>query len=238
MRQPQTNIFGPALYHSDIAYLPKPLSSDSTHHSNYVSAALYSSSGAEPTNDDDEITRGELTIGQGFTFGHFNVAYDVFGALGGYNNYTDPSDSYSFSSKFFGAGGGRFSADAFITSGRVDIRFIGFEMAYSHEFGDYAIYRKEVNGPYIYTNKRTDITTLGEASEVIWHSSDPDVQFGLRLFVGRTLGDNDYRYQNTFLTYYSSGPAGSLAYFMQVHRYFFVGEINNNGGQLRVGLRF
>lgn len=233
------NLYGPALYRSDIAYLPKPLSSDSSHHANYVSAALYSSSGAEPTNDNDELTRGELSIGQGFTFSHFNVGYSVFGTLGDYNNYTDPSGpSASFSSKFFGAAGGRFSTDAFVTLGRVDIRLIGFEMAYSHEFGDYAVYRKEVNTPNIYTNNRTDLLTLGGTSEVIWHSSDPNIQFGLRLFIGNTLGNDKYYYPNTILTYYNDGIGASLAYFMQIHRYFFVGELNNTGGQLRLGLRF
>jgi hypothetical protein len=232
------NLYGPALYRSDLAYLPKPLSSDSSHHANYVSAAIYSGSGAGPSNDDDVLTRGELNIGQGFTFSHFNVGYGVFGTLGDYSNYTDPSGSSSFSSKFFGAAGGRFSADAFVTLGRVDIRFIGFEIAYSHEFGDYAVYRKEVDVPYTYTNKRTDLTTLGGTSEVIWHSSDPNIQFGLRLFMGNTLGDYAYHYQNMTFTYYNNGVSGSLAYFMQIHRYFFVGELNNNGGQLRFGLRF
>src|ERR1700761_3241845 len=159
-KTPLTNQYGSALYQNDIAYMPKPLSSDSSHHASYVSAALFESNGADPTNSNDEITRGELTFGQGFTLPNFNAAYSVFGTFGSYSDMTNggANDRFYFNNKSFGAYGGRFSVNTFISSGNVDIRFIGFEMAYSHEFGQYASYRKSVtDSAYFYTNPRTTL---------------------------------------------------------------------------------
>ena len=222
--------------------MPKPLSSDSSHHASYVSAALFESNGADPTNSNDEITRGELTFGQGFTLPNFNAAYSVFGTFGSYSDMTNggANDRFYFNNKSFGAYGGRFSVNTFISSGNVDIRFIGFEMAYSHEFGQYASYRKSVtDSAYFYTNPRTTLVTLGGTSEVVWHNHDPGIQFGFRVFFGRSLGNNRYLNQGAIAPYYGSYVnTSSLAYFMQIHRYFFVGEANSSGGQLRFGLRF
>jgi len=241
-KTPRTNQYGPALYQSDIAYMPKPLSSDSSHHANYISASLVEGNGADPTNYNDELARGELNFGQGFTSRNFNVAYDVFGTLGSYSNVTDlaTNDAHYFNNKFFGAYGGRFSVNTYITSGRVDIRFFGFEMAFSHEFGDYANYRKLVtDSPYFYTNRRTELLTLGGTSEVVWHSHDPAIQFGFRVFLGKSLGGNSYTNNGNLTPFYNGYfNTSSLAYFMQIHRYFFVGEVNATGGQFRFGLRF
>jgi hypothetical protein len=249
---PITNLYGPALYKNDVAYLPKPLSTDSSHHANYISASVSSTSGAEPNNSNDELTRGEINFGQGFTGKNCNIAYSVFGTAGSYDNMTNltTNDSHYFNSKFFGAVGGRFSANTYITSGRVDIRIIGFEMAYSREFGGYAAYRKSITDTAnFYTNNRTELVTIGGTSEVVWHSHDPKIQFGFRVFIGYTLGDNAYRNngatapftydpftQNNSASYIAQNS--SLAYFMQIHQYFFVAEVNSTGGQLRLGLRF
>lgn len=232
--------------------MPKPLSFDSSHHASYVSASITSGNGAEPNNSGDDVTRGELNFGQGFTGKNFNIAYNVFGTAGSYDNTTDATtnDSHYFNSKAFGAVGGRFSANTYITSGRVDIRIIGFEMAYSREFGAYANYRKSVTDTLnFYTNNRTQLVTIGGTSEVVWHSHDPKIQFGFRLFIGHTFGDNAYRNngaiapvsydpftQNNSAAYIAQNS--SLAYFMQIHQYFFVAEVNSTGGQLRLGLRF
>jgi hypothetical protein len=249
---PQLNSYGPALYKNDVAYLPKPLSTDSSHHASYISASVTSTSGANPYNSNDMLTRGEINFGQGFTGKNFNIAYSVFGTAGSYDNMTDltTNDTHYFNSKFFGAVGGRCSANTFITSGRVDIRIIGIEMAYSREFGGYATYRKSVTDTAnFYTNNRTELVTIGGTSEVVWHSHDPKIQFGFRVFIGYTLGDNSYRNngatapftydpftQNNSASYIAQNS--SLAYFMQIHQYFFVAEVNSTGGQLRLGLRF
>jgi len=239
---PQINLYGPAMYSSDISYQPKPMSSDSVHHANYASLSYFSLDAPNNNNNFDIVTVGQFNIGQGYTFDNFNLSYAAFGGMGGYSHQTnnDLSQSTHFSSKYFGDLGGRFSANAFVTSGRVDIRFIGFEVAYSHEFGDYANFRSQVNGqPDYFTDARTDLVTIGGSTEVIWHSSERPLQFGLRLFIGRTLGDNTYRNPGTPATvYYQQNDIGSLAYFMQLKKVFFVGELHSFGGELRAGLRF
>jgi hypothetical protein len=240
---PPTYLYGPALYGHDISYQPKPLSNDSVHHANYASISLSSGEAPNTFNSRDGIKSAQVNIGQGFTFNHLNLSYAAFGDAGTYNNQTilESGQANYFNTKSFGNIGGRFSVNTFLTSGNVDIRVIGFEMAYSHEFGDYAAYRKSVNGQSNYfINSQTDLVTLGGTTEVIWHSAQKPLQFGFRLFIGQTLGDNFYKNANM--------PSGnhlpisnpiSLAYFMQVKRYFFIGEVSPTiNGELRVGVRF
>jgi hypothetical protein len=239
---PKINLYGPAMYAKDIAYQPKPMSSDSVHHATYASLTYYSGNISNDKNDNDAITSGQFNIGQGYTFKNFNLSYGAFGELGTYQNETntDPAQPNYFSTKYYESLGGRFSANAFITSGRVDIRFIGFEMAYSKEFGAYAGYRNELNGQANYfVDNRTNLLTLGGTSEVVWHSERAPVQFGLRLFIGKTVGDDNYKNPNApGQVYYSQFQTTSIAYFMQIKNYFFVGELYPTGGTLRAGLRF
>jgi len=239
---PQYNLYGPAMYANDISYQPKPLSTDSVHHSTYASATYWSGSPTNNNNNGDEITGWQLNVGQGHTFKGFNIAYSAFAGFGSYLNQTNNTTSQPnyFKNESFGNAGGRFSANTFITSGLVDIRLVGFEMAYSHEFGDYAGYRRNVAGQTNYfVDTRTDLVTLGGTSEVVWHSRKQPLQFGLRLFLGETLGDNSYKNANDpSHLYYPNQQDFSMAYFMQIKNAIFVLEVNNGGGQLKAGLRF
>jgi hypothetical protein len=239
---PKINLYGPAMYAKDVAYQPKPMSSDSVHHATYASLTYYSGNVGNDKNDNDAITSGQFNIGQGYTFSNFNLSYGAFGELGSYQNETnsDVTQPHYFNTKYYESLGGRFSANVFITSGRVDIRFIGFEMAYSKEFGAYPAYRDGLNGqPNYFINNRTNLLTLGGTSEVVWHSERAPVQFGLRLFIGQTIGDNTYRNPSQpGQLYYPQFQTLSVAYFMQLKHYFFVGEVNPVGGTLRAGLRF
>lgn len=242
VKGPQINVYGPAMYARDIAYQPKPLSSDSVHHATYVSGAYFQGNPPNSKNSSDAISGGQLNIGQGLTFENFNLSYGAFGGLGSYQNknVTNTTEPTYFTSKYFENLGGRFSANAFINAGNVDIRFLGFEMTYSHEFGDYAAYRQSVTGlPNYYTDTQTDLVTLGVTSEVIWHSTRRPLQFGIRLFLGDALGNTNYRNPNAFgQVYYTNTFPASLAYFMQVKNVFFIGEVTTEGGNLKVGLRF
>jgi hypothetical protein len=242
VKGPQIFTYGPPMYADDIAYQPKPISSDSVHHAAYVSASYSQGGPPNSKNSGDDITMGQLNIGQGFTFNNFNLSYGAFGGIGSYHNQTNNNVGQPnyFTSKSFENLGGRFSINAFITSGNVDIRFIGFEMAYSHEYGDYAGYRESVTGqPNYFTDTQTQLVTMGASSEVIWHSSRAPLQFGLRLFIGLPLGDGNYKNPNSLgQLYYPQNIPLSIAYFMQVKNVFFVGEVNPDGGILRVGLRF
>jgi len=239
---PRINLYGPAMYSGDISYQPKPMSSDSNHHAGYVSLSYLSADAPNDNNSFDMISGELINIGQGYTFDNFNLSYGAFGAIGSYSNQTnkDATQPAYFNNKSFGNVGGRFSVDAFINSGHVDIRFIGVEMAYSHEFGDYADFRRSITSqPNFFTDTRTDIVTVGGTTEVIWHASRHSMQFGFRIFLGRTIGDNAYK--NPVAPnqlYYPVTNTASFAYFMQMKKVFFVYELHTGGAELRAGLRF
>jgi hypothetical protein len=202
------------------------------HHAAYVSASIINGQGA---NQNDVLTAGQLNLGMAYTLKHFNIAYGAFGAAGSFNNQTVQQDQpYYFYNKAVGMTGGRASFNYYITSGRVDIRIIGLEAAYSHEFGAYADYRKEVAGqPGFYTNTRTDLFTWGGSSEVTWYTRDPSFQYGLRLFIGQTNSSYTNNYYRS-----TSRTAGALAYFMQIKKYFMIGELTGAGGHFSLGYRF
>jgi hypothetical protein len=232
--KPVTSVNGPSFYNSDITYQPKPLSADSVHHANYVSASIVNGQGA---NENDVLTAGEINLGRAYTTKHFNFSGGVFGAAGSFSNATIPSGQpYYFNNKFTGMAGARASINYYITSGHVDIRVIGIEAAYSNEFGDYADYRKLVAGvPTFYTSTRTDLLTIGGSTEVTWYGRDPSWQYGFRLFVGKT--NIDYP-KNPNDNYALPSVTGALAYFMQIKRYFMIGEFTGAGGHFGLGYRF
>jgi hypothetical protein len=241
---PQAQVFnyGHPAFSNDIAYQPKPMSSDSVHHATYISGSYVQGSAPNGKNGNDQLYSGQLNIGQAYTFNDFNLAYGAFGSLGSYSNQTNNSETNPnyFYSKTFGDVGGRFSANAFITTGRVDIRLIGFEMAYTHEFGDYLAFRNSINGDQnFFVNTRSDLVTMGGSTEIDWRSAGHPWEFGVRLFIGQSLGDNRYKNPNALTdVYYPQNSPLYAAFFMQVSRAFFVGEVNSNGGQLRIGLKF
>ena len=185
-----SRVYSPALYHQDIAYQPKPTSFDKSAVATYASVGLNNYTGVNYT---DFLTSGQVNLSQGFKFDNFNIAYGAFGVFGDYQYSGSKTDANYFSDKFFGAVGGRFSANAFVTDGNVDFRFIGLETAFSHEFGDYVSYRQELfkRGGY-FVDPRTDLFTIGLTTEVIFHSrNNTGIQHGLRGFLGTTLGHND-----------------------------------------------
>jgi hypothetical protein len=230
---------GPAFYQNDISYQPKPISTDSSHFATYVSATAIDGQGA---NLNDEVIAGQFNLGIAYTVRHFNLACGVFGAAGDFKNSTIPTDQpYYFDKKSFGVTGGRASANYYITSGRVDIRIIGLEIAYSNEFGDYAAYRKAVNNqPDFYVNTRTKLVTWGWSSEVLWRGKNQDMQFGFRLFIGATGGNNDYKnYGSGYSANTTAIPtSNALAYFMALRNYFMVAELANTGSHFTLGYRF
>ena len=232
------HVYAPALHHSDIAYLPKPVSADAVKAASYISGGLVVD---ESPNYSDELVSGQLNISRGHAFDHFNLAYCAFGALGNYHNSElQQEDPHYFKDKFFGAVGGRLSGNFFVSGRHVDFRFIGFEAAYSHEFGDYLNFRRSVtNQSGFYTDPRTDLFTLGGTTEVIFHTNKVANQFGFRFFWGGTFGnDNVYHNKNSDYVYrvYSPGII-TAAYFMQIKHLIAVVEAGNYV-QLRLGYKF
>ncbi|MFC0515112.1 hypothetical protein ACFFGT_12915 [Mucilaginibacter angelicae] len=232
------HLYAPALHHSDIAYMPKPVSADTGKSATYISAGVTFDTNINPL---DQVTSGQLNLSHANTFDHFNLAYGAFGVLGSYTNgELQPNDPYYFKNKFFGAGGARLSGDYFIKGRHFDFRIIGFEAVYSHEFGDYANFRKAVtNQPNFFTDTRTDLFTLGGTTELIFHTNHTQNKFGFRVFAGGTFGqDNVYKNKNANYTYQTINQGiVTVAYFMQIKHYVAIFE-GGNYFQFRLGYQF
>jgi hypothetical protein len=242
-----SHVYTPALYHQDIVYQPKPASYDSVKAQTYISAGgnIYSN-----TNYTDGLVSGQLNISQGYVFNHFNLAYGAFGVAGNYSN-SHSTDSASqrkmdnFSDKFFGAVGGRVSANLFVNNNRFDFRYIGFEAVYSHEFGSFANFRKSyATIPYTDVDPRTDLFTVGLTSEILFHNvGNTNFQNGIRGFLGGTFGRYDLDYagvlhatKNGNYNFFSHlFPKAS--YFIKYKQYFGTVEVGN-GFFARFGLQF
>jgi len=236
-----SHVYEPALYHQDIAYMPKPASFDSVKSSNYISAGINLYGNSQQT---DFITSGQVNLSRGHVFNNVNVAYGAFGVLGDYENGSiQKGQPNYFSDRVFGAVGGRFSANLFVNSGRIDFRYLGVEMAYSHEFGSYSTLRQNYNTlPDFYVDPRTDLFTIGVTTEVIFHNRDnSNFVHGFRGFLGTTLGHNEL--DDTF---YSNETASDrlfrnifpkVTYFINYKKYF----ATIDGGTaffLRFGIKF
>jgi len=236
-----SKVYTPALYHQDIAYQPKPASFDSIKSRNYASGFInmYTTS-----NLSDLLISGQANISRGHAFNNFNLAYGAFGVFGDYENgIIQKGQPNYFSDKFFGAVGGRASANFFVNSGRTDFRFIGVEMAYSHEFGDYANFRQLVQSQQgYYVDPRTDLFSIGLTSEILFHNvNNPGFQHGIRVFLGTTVGHDPL--EGTFYTD-QTGEARlfrsiypKVSYFLTVKQFFGTVETGENFF-IRFGYKF
>ena len=165
-----SHLYEPALYHQDIAYQPKPTSFDTVKTANYVSAGYNANTNSHYN---DFLQSGQLNLSRGHIFNNFNLAYGAFGVLGDYQNQGSSGARLPIISvtSFLGHGAGRASANILVNSGRVDFRIIGFEMAYSHEFGAYARFRQFLaTQPGYFVDPRTDLFSIGVSSEIIFHN--------------------------------------------------------------------
>jgi len=236
-----SRVYQPAIYHHDIAYQPKPTSFDTSKTANYISAGL---SGYSNYDLSDFLVSSQFNLSRAHVFNNFNLAYGAFGIFGDYQNGTiNKGEANYFSDKFFGAVGGRASANLFVTSGRADIRYLGVEVAYSHEFGSYAGFRQSISTlPNYFVDNRTDLFTLGLTTEVIFHNrNDNNFQHGIRGFLGTTLGHNvlndTYYADNTATEKMFRSIFPKASYFIKFNNYFGTFEV---GSEIfvRFGLKF
>jgi hypothetical protein len=239
-----SHIYEPALYHQDIVYQPKPTSFDTVKAANYISGGLDLNANS---NFNDFLVSGQLNLSRAYVFNNFNLSYGAFGTAGHYDSdQANKGAANYFTYKYFEALGGRFSANAFVTSGRADIRFIGVEIAYSHEYGTYAAYRENLNTkPGYFVDPRTNLLTMGLTSEIIFHNvNNKDFQNGIRVFLGGTFGNSAiYSNPNVKESYFGAISGGGFnifpkaSYFIKVKNYIGTVEIGN-GLFLRFGYKF
>jgi hypothetical protein len=243
------HIYAPALYNHDVSYQPKPTSFDSTKSATYISIGEGFN---QAVNVNNTISFGELNLSEGHAFKNSNLSYGVFGVVGSIDNSNHDNelkDPNSFSSKSFGGIGARASFNMFKVIDNVNFRYIGVEGVYSKEYGDFAAFRRAVQGLPDYTAyTNTEMVTIGATSEVIWHNArTTDKQYAFRLFLGKTIGDYS-KYTNTGN---SSGSVQvnnipiylAVSYFMQVKHFWGDAELTRNdvtlpGMRVKVGYRF
>jgi hypothetical protein len=235
------HVYAPALYHQDIAYMPKPASFSKEKTATYVSAGL--GVGFDPTYN-NTLESGQLNLSQGYAFNGANFAWGVFGVAGDYEKNADIDGNYvDFKDKFFGAAGARISANLFTTYPKMEWRYLGFEAAYSHEFGDYANYRKQVvNNPDYIVDARTELVSAGLTTEFVFHGRNTNITHGIRGYLGTTFGSNilnDPRNDNQsdFNTRLMRSLVPRASYFISVKHFFGVAEIGNVFS-IRAGVKF
>jgi hypothetical protein len=232
--------YAPALFRSDVAYIPKPASYDSAKKTVYISGGIGASQGINLV---DEISYGTIDLSAGHVFKKTNIAYGAFAYAGKIENTSlndSPTNIYPLNSKGFSAVGGRFSANLYNARKRSNFRYLGFEAIYSKEFGSYLNFRKRVNGTEnYYAITGSDLLTMGLTSEIIWRNRRAQyTQYGIRVFVGgRYL---NYKFSDSAIYSSSSYPGQfDLAYFMKYKRY--IGSLNTNlltSMALRLGYSF
>ena len=236
-----THVYAPALYHQDIAYMPKPASFSKEKVATYASAGvnLYN----DPTYQNTQES-GQFNLSQGFRFNNTNFAWNMFGVAGDYSKSQDIDGQYvDFKDKFFGAAGARISANLFTTYEKMEWRYLGFEAVYSREFGAYADYRKQVmQEPGYIVDPRTELVSAGLTTEFVFHGRDIEIVHGLRGFLGTTFGRNilnDPRYDNQtdFNTRLSRALVPRASYFINVKRFFAVAEVGS-AFFVRAGVKF
>ncbi len=239
------NIYTPALFGHDIAYQPKPMTQDTKKNSNYISGTY----AQHQTINTDDVSFGELNLSRAHAYKNGNLALGVFGFAGRIKNGSYSSDSaskYRFRNLSFEGVGVRASGNFTTSFGRTDWRFLGFEAAYSKEFGAYTNFRRAVAGyPGYYSTLNSSLFNVGLTTEIIWHGrSNIENQYGFRVYLGRTFGDLSY------LTNPISGSSSIYAWnglysiFMQLHH--MTGKVEIGGGiasivpgaRLTLGYRF
>ncbi|MGZ3752541.1 MAG: hypothetical protein ACXVB0_08475 [Mucilaginibacter sp.] len=216
--------YAPALFHQDIAYQPKPASYDSVKTASYISGGI--NFYTDPTWA-DMLVSSQFNYSRGHVFNNFNIAYGAFGILGDYEHGSSSSPApNNFTDKFFGAVGTRASANLFTSYERMDFRYLGIEMAYSHEFGSYANFRQTVSTlPGYNVDTRTDLLTMGLTSEVIFHNiKNTNIQNGIRLFIGGTFGNDAFNEKYLSHRYIEPGIFNTIfpkvSYFLKVNHFF------------------
>ena len=234
------HLYTPALYHQDIAYQPKPASFDAAKSANYLSGGMNYYTDQTWS---DLLVSGQVNYSRGYVFKNTNLSYGVFGVAGDYEKGSAGSPPNNFTNKFFGAVGGRLSGNLFTSYERMDFRYLGFEAAYSHEFGGYADYRQYINTlPQFHVDPRLDLFTFGLTSEVVFHNqNNVNIEHGIRFFLGGTFGPDPFTKYNYASNDLTPKPFNiifpKMSYFINAGHFFGVGEFGS-AVFIRAGYKF
>jgi hypothetical protein len=210
---PQKAYYVSPLNGNNQAYQPLPLQQDSVHTAVYGGGSFFSGSANE--HGTDYFNGGRLALSAAHHYGMMQFFYGVDGTLGSYtlgtwrdgyslNNLgvptTAPLHSDSLNSisgpKTFGSVGFHGGVNGVIPVRGGEWRFLGLEMAFSREFGDYLSLRKRLADSLADLDIRSPLFgTLALTSEMIGRTRNGE--FGFKLSEGWVLG-HAYRSPHVF----------------------------------------
>lgn len=224
--------FLPAVVGNDIAYLPKPMHSDSIKTKNYISASYANLSLPYATG---ELGMGFLNFSRAHTTKKLNIAYGAFGFAGNtyYPTTYNSNTSSDFKNKTFLGGGLRSSISLYDIAGSTEFRMLGWENALSFENGSYADFRKAIKGINTDTvsSTLTTLYTTGISSEIIFHTRrNLNNQFGFRLFYGITPGLRKSLENDPAARFANNGKAFDYSFYFKTRNVFGIFNTGGNRG--------
>jgi len=230
------SIYLPAVTGNDIAYLPKPMASDSIKTKNYVSGGI---AGLTLPYSTGNLDMGFVNFSRAHTFENLNIAYGAFGYAGltsYYNNNTKNTTATAtadFDGKGFIGGGLRSSIGFYDASGNTEFRIISWENVLSFEGGGYADFRKKMNAlqhPDIVSSTKTTLFTTGGATEIIFHAKKKYAnQYALKAFYGFTPGLKN-SLQTPYNDYSTRGGAFNFSFYFKLNKFFGILDAGTNRG--------
>lgn len=226
--------FVPATAGNDIAYLPKPMESDSVKTKNYISASI---AGLSLPYSSGDINMGFLNYSRGYTFKNINIGYGAFGFAGStsYDSsfYGEENEIEGFDGKGIFGGGIRSSIGYYDNAGNAEFRILSWENALSFENGNYSKFRNamhNLNDPNIISSTKTTLYTTGISSEIIWHpKKNLKNHYAIRLFYGFTPGLNN-SFNSNIANNKPTGGAFSSSFYFKLRKFYGLFETGASKG--------
>ncbi len=229
----------PAIYANDVVDMAKPHSTDSCKHAVYVQANGFFAHnpqilliGSQPYNNDG----GFLTVYHADTFSYLNIAYGVSGFGGDYN--TTHYKAQPVSKSYYGFGLNASASLFDVSSPHVDFRYLGLDMVYSKEFGDYAAFRRQGDPSGDTYFQQSTLFSYGVFTEVCIKGKNSvltDVKFSLHYTPSI---NSDFLNNSTFNTINLSVSQGYDRFLINFKASFGVSNTSNgNGPQLGVAYK-
>ena len=190
----------------------------------------------------DVINLGQLSYSRGHRYKNINYAYgaDIFaGAF--YNRSLGKSDPNYFKSKSVQGYELKSSINVFHSYRTREFRYLGLDLAYSKENGDFAKFRQVMpTTKYVYIIPATGLFSAAINSEMVWTEPFWKItRYSLRFSLKQTFGD--LRYNEMGNDSYSrnsiTGLTASAAGYAEIKNIFFIMEAGA-GGRINIGYKF
>lgn len=225
----------PALIAGNLKYLPRPLESDSVSSKTYITTNYIRFD--ELNENDISGGGGELSISRAHVFKNFNIAYggSVSNGKITYKTFDNLGKFVSKNKTSFSAILLQTSIQGVIADGDSEYRYLGLDLGYSKELGDYKIIRNKLKGDESYTViPNTGLFTAGFSTEVTIRKNH--LVGSLRVSIGRNFG-NLLAFKGPEISK-PSRVVGSFAIFARYKEIFAVVDYGTNFGRIGLGFSF